>query len=82
MMLRCLTFHRCKDCAHSLCKPEYNPGSVKFKIQLSAYYHIPEVRVKTCPQLLAGREVTIELTVTNPTPHEVFARLLGLFKKI
>ncbi|XP_022672989.1 dynactin subunit 4-like isoform X2 [Varroa jacobsoni] len=69
---------RCKDCTHSLCKPEYNPGSVKFKIQLSAYYHIPEVRVKTCPQLLAGREVTIELTVTNPTPHEVSVALLPL----
>lgn len=27
---------RCKECDHNLSKPEYNPSSIKFKIQLSA----------------------------------------------
>lgn len=27
---------RCKQCDHNLSKPEYNPSSIKFKIQLSA----------------------------------------------
>ena len=33
---------RCRKCEHNLSKPEYNPTSIKFKIQLAAYYHIPE----------------------------------------
>merc|ERR1719244_1651097 len=36
---------RCKTCEHNLSKPEYNPTSIKFKIQLNAYYHIPEIRL-------------------------------------
>ena len=28
-------------CEHNLSKPEYNPTSIKFKIQLAAYYHVP-----------------------------------------
>lgn len=27
---------RCRHCEHNLSKPEYNPSSVKFKIQLGA----------------------------------------------
>lgn len=27
---------RCRECEHNVTKPEYNPGSIKFKIQLSA----------------------------------------------
>ena len=69
---------RCKECGHSLRKSEYDPGSVKFKIQLSAYYHIPYVRVKQVPNLIAGKEVTIELTLTNPTSHEVSVELLPM----
>ena len=30
-------------CEHNLSKPEYNPTSIKFKIQLAAYYHVPEI---------------------------------------
>lgn len=69
---------RCKECGHSLRKSEYNPGSVKFKIQLSAYYHIPYVRVKHVPSLIADKEVSIELTLTNPTSHEVAVELLPM----
>merc|ERR1712037_768448 len=34
---------RCRRCEHNLSKPEYNPTSIKFKIQLAAYYHVPEL---------------------------------------
>jgi dynactin 4 len=27
---------RCRACDHNLTKPEYNPGSIKFKIELLA----------------------------------------------
>ena len=27
---------RCRSCEHNVSKPEYNPGSIKFKIQLAA----------------------------------------------
>lgn len=27
---------RCKQCDHNVCKPEYNPCSIRFKIQLAA----------------------------------------------
>lgn len=27
---------RCRECEHNVTKPEFNPGSIKFKIQLSA----------------------------------------------
>jgi len=27
---------RCRSCEHNVSKPEFNPGSIKFKIQLAA----------------------------------------------
>lgn len=73
-----LFFPRCKECSHSLCKPEYNPSSTKFKIQLAAYYHIPEIRVNEPPHLVAGKECTVKLSITNPTPMEMTAELKPL----
>ena len=43
---------RCRKCEHNLSKPEYNPTSIKFKIQLAAFYHIPEIsiyKLANCP---------------------------------
>ncbi|KAF6216600.1 hypothetical protein GE061_000944 [Apolygus lucorum] len=60
---------RCRSCEHNVSKPEYNPGSIKFKIQLAAYYHMPEIRVMTFEPLMAGRSCEIILKLTNPTLH-------------
>ncbi|KAL1139541.1 hypothetical protein AAG570_006524 [Ranatra chinensis] len=60
---------RCRQCEHNVSKPEYNPGSIKFKIQLAAYYHMPEVRIMTFEPLQAGKPSDIILKLINPTQH-------------
>nr|CAH8863408.1 unnamed protein product [Trichobilharzia regenti] len=35
---------RCRVCEHNLCKSDFNPSSIKFRINLSAIYHVPELR--------------------------------------
>ncbi|BET00161.1 Dynactin p62 family [Nesidiocoris tenuis] len=60
---------RCRSCEHNVSKPEYNPASIKFKIQQAAYYHVPEIRIKTFEPLRAGKPSEIILKVTNPTSH-------------
>jgi dynactin 4 len=41
-------------CEHNLSKPEYNPTSIKFKIQLAAYYHVPEIVIHRVGNLAHG----------------------------
>lgn len=67
---------RCKQCDHNLSKPEYNPSSIKFKIQLSAFYHIPELRIKSLPVLKKNEEIRLEMTLQNPTPYVLHITLL------
>merc|ERR1711981_1070718 len=47
---------RCRRCEHNLGKPEYNPTSIKFKIQLAAYYHVPELVIYKVDKLVAGMQ--------------------------
>uniref|UniRef100_A0A6I8NXE3 Dynactin subunit 4 n=1 Tax=Ornithorhynchus anatinus TaxID=9258 RepID=A0A6I8NXE3_ORNAN len=42
---------RCRKCEHNLSKPEFNPTSIKFKIQLVAVSYIPEIRIMSIPNL-------------------------------
>ncbi|GIY81762.1 dynactin subunit 4 [Caerostris darwini] len=60
---------RCKVCEHNLSKPEYNPSSIKFKIQLAAFYHIPELRIKNISKLYLEKTCLVEMVLINPTPH-------------
>lgn len=60
---------RCKECEHNLSKPEYNPASIKFKIQLAAFYHIPELRIKNISKLYMEKACRVEMVLINPTPH-------------
>ncbi|XP_067008878.2 dynactin subunit 4 [Anabrus simplex] len=69
---------RCRSCEHNVSKPEYNPGSIKFKIQLSAYYHIPEVRMVTCEPLRIGEESHLIIKLCNPTQHPSVVQFLPL----
>lgn len=65
---------RCKECERNLCRSEYSPVSVKFKIQSAAYYHVPEVRVRSYShpiKLKANEENIIELSVQNQTLSQV-----------
>ncbi|CAH8589116.1 unnamed protein product [Heterobilharzia americana] len=40
---------RCRVCEHNLCKADFNPSSIKFRINLSAIYHVPELRYMILP---------------------------------
>ncbi|KAI8423941.1 hypothetical protein MSG28_002612 [Choristoneura fumiferana] len=67
---------RCRACDHNLTKPEYNPGSIKFKIELLAYYHVPEVKIISCEMIKPGAKSTLLLKLANPTGHEMALQLL------
>lgn len=70
---------RCRKCEHNLSKPEYNPSSIKFKIQLAAFYHVPEVVVFAVEdKIRAGQEVRFVVKVSNPTQHSTRVRFLEL----
>ena len=54
---------RCRRCEHNLSKPEYNPTSIKFKIQLAAYYHVPELVIYKVDKLVAGVQAKFVIKV-------------------
>uniref|UniRef100_A0A8D8SBJ7 Dynactin subunit 4 n=1 Tax=Cacopsylla melanoneura TaxID=428564 RepID=A0A8D8SBJ7_9HEMI len=56
---------RCRECEHNVCKPEYNPSSIKFKIQLSGYFCIPEIRIISYTPLRAGHPSEITFKICN-----------------
>ena len=55
---------RCRRCEHNLSKPEYNPTSIKFKIQLAAYYHVPELVIYKVDKLVAGMQAKFVIKVS------------------
>uniref|UniRef100_A0A914ZPA8 Dynactin subunit 4 n=1 Tax=Parascaris univalens TaxID=6257 RepID=A0A914ZPA8_PARUN len=56
---------RCKQCDHSLCKAEYNPNSIKFKIQVLAGNHVPDIRLSRAAELVVDQWCPVFLTVSN-----------------
>ncbi|CAL7934456.1 unnamed protein product [Xylocopa violacea] len=69
---------RCRVCEHNLSKPDLCPQSTKFKIQLAAFYHVPEVRIVTCEPLRPGKSSELLLKFCNPTQHQTQITLLPL----
>lgn len=69
---------RCRQCEHNIIKPEYNPVSVKYRIQLFASYHVPEVRLMKCGPLEAGISSQILIKIINPTLHEMTITIMDL----
>lgn len=69
---------RCKQCEHNVIKPEFNPPSIKYRIQLFASAHMPEVRLVKVPKIIAGQNFTIQLKLTNPTLQDMTITLLDL----
>lgn len=67
---------RCRSCEHNVSKPEFSPQSIKFKIQLSALYHVPEVRIVTFELLKIGKTSELLLKFCNPTQHQTQIFLL------
>uniref|UniRef100_A0A1I7VJZ6 Dynactin subunit 4 n=1 Tax=Loa loa TaxID=7209 RepID=A0A1I7VJZ6_LOALO len=56
---------RCKQCDHSLCKGEYSPTSIKFKIQVLAGNHVPDIRLSRQAALVSNQWCPLFLTVSN-----------------
>lgn len=69
---------RCRQCEHNIIKPEYNPVSVKYRIQLFASYHVPEVRLMKCGPLESGCSTQILIKIINPTLHEMTITIMDL----
>ena len=71
---------RCRRCEHNLSKPEYNPTSIKFKIQLAAYYHVPDIVIYRIGELVPGKVAQLVIKVTNPTNTGTTLEFLTLSK--
>ncbi|KAM3723684.1 Dynactin subunit [Dirofilaria immitis] len=56
---------RCKQCDHSLCKGEYSPTSIKFKIQVLAENHVPDIRLSRQTVLIGNQWCPLFLTISN-----------------
>ncbi|XP_071826231.1 dynactin subunit 4-like isoform X2 [Apostichopus japonicus] len=69
---------RCRDCEHNLSKPEYNPSSIKFKIQLVALQHIPDIRIYLVPKLHHERESIVTILLSNPSQEPMEIQLEAL----
>ncbi|KAL3309151.1 Dynactin subunit 4 [Cichlidogyrus casuarinus] len=55
---------RCRVCEHNLSKSDYNPNIIKFRINLSAFGQIPEIRILPPPGSLDS--------VSTPLPQIFF----------
>ncbi|XP_037938032.1 dynactin subunit 4-like [Teleopsis dalmanni] len=79
---RCLWIKRslrCRQCEHNVIKPEYHPTSIKYRIQLFANYHVPDVLLVRCEQpLLQGKSNSVILKLTNPTMHDMKIAIMDL----
>ena len=69
---------RCRRCEHNLSKPEYNPTSIKFKIQLAAYYHVPDIVIFRLGELSPGKVSQLVIKVTNPSNTGTVLQFLTL----
>lgn len=70
---------RCRQCEHNVIKPEYHPTSIKYRIQLFASYHVPDVRMEKCEKpLQAGQRNSVILKFINPTIHDMIVKLVYL----
>ncbi|CAD6194213.1 unnamed protein product [Caenorhabditis auriculariae] len=57
---------RC-SCQHTLVKLEYGPSTIKYKLNMFARNFIPEVRLSRTPNLKAGNENWVMISLTNHT---------------
>lgn len=69
---------RCRVCEHNVSKSDLCPQSIKFKILLAAFYHIPEVKIVTCEPLRPGKSSELLLKFCNPTQHQTQITILPL----
>ena len=69
---------RCRHCEHNVIKPEYNPSSIKYRIQHFASYHVPEIRFVKSDPLIADSNAFITLKIINPTIKDMTITIMDL----
>jgi dynactin 4 len=69
---------RCRHCEHNVIKPEYNPSSIKYRIQLFASYHVPEIRFVRADPMTAGSGGFVTLKIINPTINDMTITIMDL----
>ncbi|KAK7111844.1 hypothetical protein V1264_011411 [Littorina saxatilis] len=69
---------RCRECDHNLSKPDFNPLSIKFKIQLIALNHIPEIRIMAPATFSVNKETVVTFTLSNPSVYSTVVKLLPI----
>ena len=74
---------RCRQCEHNLIKSECNPCMIRLKIQLSAFYHVPEIKLMDMPvwpKSSVGEEpkwTELIVTIKNPTSYKMKVHFLA-----
>ncbi|XP_055910257.1 uncharacterized protein LOC129944677 [Eupeodes corollae] len=67
------------ECEHNVIKPEYHLGSIKYRIQLFANYHVPDVLLVRCEKpLKPGTSTELILKLTNPTMYHMTTTIMKL----
>lgn len=69
---------RCRHCEHNVIKPEYNPSSIKYRIQLFASLHVPEIRFVRSDPFVVGESAFITLKLINPTMNDMTVTIMDL----
>lgn len=69
---------RCRQCEHNVIKAEYNPSSIKYRIQLFASYHVPELKLIKSDPLTAGNNACVIIKLINPTMHDMTITIMDL----
>lgn len=59
-------------------KPEYNPSSIKYRIQLFASLHVPEIRFVRSDPFVVGESAFITLKLINPTMNDMTVTIMDL----
>eukprot|EP00038_Savillea_parva_P004654 m.140704 g.140704 ORF g.140704 m.140704 type:complete len:555 (+) comp11534_c0_seq3:67-1731(+) len=66
---------RCRECQHNLIKPELSAKSTRYKMQLFATSHVPQVRVVEVSKLHTGVQGHVVLKLSNPVDQELHVTL-------
>jgi len=72
---------RCRECEHNLSKPEFNPSSIKFKIQLIALHFVPRFRIAKKSNLVYNEFNKVMFSLTNPTESDLPIEFIPLTEK-
>ena len=63
---------RCKQCEHTLSKADFNPSFTKFRINLSAPYHIPDLHISLPSSSVITANAADRLLTPSPLPVITF----------